>query len=159
MAHSVRAYGDALDLFVQRRNAELYKKGLILIVDRWEHFLDAISITRLQDEYNQAVRNSQDGISLFQTAEGAMDEVHSMLQRARELMVQAGNGTLSTGDLGSIDAELKQLGGAIDRIANTTIFNGLYLLNGSFNGGNPPNGNPLTLQVGPNANTINAHPR
>src|SRR5207245_4341831 len=54
---------------------------------------------------NQAVRNSQDGISLFQTAEGAMDEVHAMLQRSRELLVQGANGTLSTGDLASIDAE------------------------------------------------------
>jgi len=103
---------------------------------------------------NQAARNSQDGISLFQTAEGAMDEVHSMLQRSRELMVQAANGTLSSGDLRSIDAELGQLGQAIDRIANTTQFNGLLLLNGTFNGGAPPNGNPLTLQVGPNANTV-----
>src|SRR5260221_5306477 len=48
---------------------------------------------------NQAVRNSQDGISLFQTAEGPMDEVHSMLQRSRELMVQGANGTLSSADL------------------------------------------------------------
>jgi flagellin len=103
---------------------------------------------------NQAVRNSQDGISLFQTAEGAMDEVHSMLQRSRELLVQGANGTLSSGDLASIDAELGQLGQAIDRIANTTQFNGLQLLNGTFNGGAPPNGNPLTLQVGPNANTV-----
>ena len=103
---------------------------------------------------NQAVRNSQDAISLFQTAEGAMDEVHSMLQRARELMVQGANGTLSSGDLASIDAELGQLGQAIDRIANTTQFNGLQLLNGTFNQGAPPNGNPLTLQVGPNANTV-----
>jgi len=103
---------------------------------------------------NQAVRNSQDGISLFQTAEGAMDEVHSMLQRARELLVQGANGTLSSGDEQSIDAELGQLGQAIDRIANTTQFNGLQLLNGTFNGGAPPNGNPLTLQVGPNANTV-----
>ena len=103
---------------------------------------------------NQAVRNSQDGISLFQTAEGAMDEVHAMLQRSRELLVQGANGTLSTGDLASIDAELGQLGQAIDRIANTTQFNGLQLLNGTFNGGAPPNGNPLTLQVGPNANTV-----
>jgi flagellin len=101
---------------------------------------------------NQAVRNSQDGISLFQTAEGAMDEVHSMLQRARELLVQGANGTLSANDLASIDAELGQLGEAIDRIANTTQFNGLLLLNGTFNGGAPPTGNPLTLQVGPNAN-------
>src|SRR5688572_29413488 len=95
---------------------------------------------------NQAVRNSQDGISLFQTAEGAMDEVHSMLQRARELLVQASNGTLSSGDLGSIQAELQQLGAAIDRIANTTQFNGLILLNGSFNGGTPAALNALTLQ-------------
>ena len=64
-----------------------------------------------------------------------MDEVHSMLQRSRELIVQAANGTLSTGDLASIDAELGQLGQAIDRIANTTKFNGLLLLNGTFNGG------------------------
>src|SRR5436853_6271190 len=55
---------------------------------------------------NQAVRNSQDGISLFQTAEGAMDEVHSMLQRARELLVDAANGTLSSGDINSSGSEL-----------------------------------------------------
>src|SRR5439155_19231396 len=47
----------------------------------------------------QAVRNAQDGVSLFQTAEGALDEVHAMLQRSRELLVQGANGTLSTGDL------------------------------------------------------------
>jgi flagellin len=103
---------------------------------------------------NQAVRNAQDGISLFQTAEGAMDEVHAMLQRSRELLVQGANGTLSTGDVASIDAELQQLGEAMDRIANTTQFNGLQLLNGTFNGGAPPFGNPLTLQVGPNANAV-----
>ena len=103
---------------------------------------------------NQAVRNSQDGISLFQTAEGAMDEVHSMLQRARELMVQAANGTLSSGDLASIQAELGQLGSAIDRVANTTQFDRLILLNGSFNSGTPANPNPLTLQVGPNSDTV-----
>jgi internalin A len=61
---------DAFDLFVQRRNAELYKKGFILIVDRWEYFLDAISVTRLQDEYNKAVRNSDIFVSLFSTKVG-----------------------------------------------------------------------------------------
>jgi flagellin len=95
----------------------------------------------------QAVRNAQDGISLFQTAEGALDEVHSMLQRARELTVQAANGTLSSNDINSIGAELSQLGQAIDRIGNTTQFNTQVLLDGNFNGGSP-----LTLQVGANAN-------
>jgi flagellin len=94
-----------------------------------------------------AVRTSQDGISLFQTAEGAMDEVHKMLQRARELTVQAANGTLSANDINSIGAELSQLGQAIDRIGNTTQFNTQVLLDGNFNGGTP-----LTLQVGANAN-------
>jgi flagellin len=96
---------------------------------------------------HQAVRNAQDGISLFQTAEGALDEVHSMLQRARELTVQAANGTLSGNDINSIGAELSQLGQAIDRIGNTTQFNTQVLLDGNFNGGTP-----LTLQVGANAN-------
>jgi hypothetical protein len=61
---------DAFDLFVQRRNSDLYKKGFILIVDRWENFLDAISNTRLQDEYNQAVRNCDIFVSLFSTKVG-----------------------------------------------------------------------------------------
>ena len=101
----------------------------------------------------QAVRNAQDGISLFQTAEGALDEVHAMLQRIRELNVQAANGTLSTTDIKSINSELNQLGGAIDRITNTTQFNGLILLNGTFNGSTPGGAqNPLTLQVGANGN-------
>jgi flagellin len=91
----------------------------------------------------QAVRNAQDGLSLFQTAEGALDEVHSMLQRARELTVEAANGTISTGDRNSIQQELYQLGSAIDRIANTTQFNTLTLMDGTFG--------TLTLQVGPNS--------
>jgi flagellin len=107
----------------------------------------------------QAVRNAQDGVSLFQTAEGALDEVHSMLQRARELMVQAANGTLSANDVNSIGAELQQLGSAIDRIAHTTQFNGLALLDGTFNGSDPTAGpgaaNPLTLQIGANGDTTN----
>src|SRR5262249_51473736 len=100
---------------------------------------------------NQAVRNAQDGISLFQTAEGALDEAHSRLQRARELTVQAANGTLSQGDIVSIGSELQQLGNAIDRIAHTTQFNGLILLDGSFNNSTPGGTqNPLTLQIGAN---------
>ena len=100
---------------------------------------------------NQAVRNSQDGISLFQTAEGSLDEVHSMLQRARELMVEAANGTLSNGDINSIGSELTQLGQSIDRIAHTTQFNGLIMLDGTFSGSVPGGAtNPLTLQIGAN---------
>ena len=58
---------------------------------------------------NQAQRNAQDGISMVQTAEGALNEVHSMLQRMRELAVQAGNSTVSTGDLVSVNTELVAL--------------------------------------------------
>jgi len=80
---------------------------------------------------------------MFQTAEGALDEVHSMLQRARELSVEAANGTLSTSDRNSVQAELYELGNAIDRIGNTTQFNNLLLIDGSLGA--------ITLQVGPNS--------
>jgi flagellin len=103
---------------------------------------------------NQAVRNTQDGISLFQTAEGALDEVHVMLQRMRELNVQAGNGTLSALDRQSISKEVQELSGAIERVATTTQFNNLMLLDGNFGG--VANGS-ITLQIGPNAdNGVNA---
>ncbi|APC07878.1 flagellin Hag [Neomoorella thermoacetica] len=81
---------------------------------------------------NQAVRNAQDAISLIQTAEGALNETHSILQRMRELAVQAANDTLTTQDRGNIKDELKQLKAELDRIASTTEFNTQKLLNGSF---------------------------
>ncbi len=80
----------------------------------------------------QALRNSQDGISMIQTAEGAMDEIHSILQRARELSVQAANGTLDTNARQSIGTELVALQAEINRIATATQFNGQFLLNGSL---------------------------
>lgn len=80
----------------------------------------------------QAVRNAQDGISMIQTAEGALTETHSILQRVRELAVQAGNDTLSTEDRESVGEELLALKSEIDRIADTTKFNGKVLLNGSL---------------------------
>ncbi|HEV8637874.1 MAG TPA: flagellin [Chloroflexota bacterium] len=92
---------------------------------------------------NQAVRNTQDGISLFQTAEGALDEVHSILQRMRELNVQAANGTVSTTDRASISAENTELANALERIATTSQFNSMILMGGGFN--------TLTLQIGANA--------
>jgi flagellin len=78
-----------------------------------------------------AIRNAQDGISLVQTAEGALNEVHSMLDRMRDLKVQYLNGTLSTDDKAAIVSEGKQLAQEIGNIQSTTAFNGLPLLNGS----------------------------
>ena len=77
----------------------------------------------------QSQRNSQDGISLVQTAEGALQTVHSMLQRVRELAVQYKNGTLSAGNQSAIQSEVLQLASEIERIGSTTKFNGICLLN------------------------------
>jgi len=80
----------------------------------------------------QALRNAQDGISMIQTAEGAMDEIHSILQRSRELAVQAANGTMDVAARQSIATELVALQAEIDRIATATQFNGQFLLNGNL---------------------------
>jgi flagellin len=87
----------------------------------------------------QAQRNSLDAISLVQTAEGALQEVHSMLQRVRDLAVQYNNGTLSAQDKASITAEVAQLCAQIRSIANDTKFNGTALLTGT---------STITFQVG-----------
>ncbi len=79
----------------------------------------------------QASRNAQDGISLLQTAEGALNEVHSILQRMRELAVQAANDTNTTTDRGEIQKEINQLTSEINRIGNTTEFNTQKLLDGT----------------------------
>jgi flagellin len=81
---------------------------------------------------NQAVRNAQDGISMIQTTEGAMNESHSILQRMRELSIQASNDSLTNTDRGAIASEMTALTAEIDRIANTTQFNTKNLLNGSL---------------------------
>lgn len=80
---------------------------------------------------DQAVRNSQDGISMIQTAEGALNETHSILQRMRELAVQAANDTLTSNDRSFIQLEIDQLKEEVDRISNTTQFNKKKLLDGS----------------------------
>jgi flagellin len=92
----------------------------------------------------QAQRNAMDGISLVQTAEGAYNEMHSILQRVRELAVQAQNGTLTSADSTAIDQEVGQLTAELTRIAGNTQFNGLQILSGSF-----------TLQVGADAGSGN----
>ena len=89
---------------------------------------------------DRASTNAQDGISVVQTAEGALNEVHSILQRMNELATQAANDTNTSMDRSQIQLEINQLGSEIDRIASTTQFNTMDLLDGSFTGKN--------LQVG-----------
>ena len=80
----------------------------------------------------QGARNAQDGISMIQTAEGAMNEVHGILQRMRELSVQAGNSTLSTADRTAVGEEMLTLKNEVNNIASRTKFNGLALLTGAL---------------------------
>ena len=82
----------------------------------------------------QASENAQDGISCVQTAEGALNEVHDMLQRMNELAVQAANGTNMSEDRSYLDQEVKQLISEIDRVAKSTTFNEQSLLDGNFTG-------------------------
>lgn len=95
---------------------------------------------------NQAVRNANDGISLIQTAEGALDESTNILQRIRELSVQSANGIYSDADRTTLDAEVQQLVSELDRIAETTSFNGQSILDGSQS--------QLSLQVGAEAHQV-----
>src|SRR3712207_4436882 len=90
---------------------------------------------------SQDQRNIQDGVSLVQTAEGALQTVHSMLQRVRELAVQYKNGSLSATNQSAIQSEVLQLASEIERIGATTQFNGINLLN---------NTNAVSFQVGAN---------
>ncbi|MFL2124873.1 flagellin [Marinilactibacillus psychrotolerans] len=83
----------------------------------------------------QATRNSQDGISLIQTAEGALNETHSMLNRVRDLAVQAANGTNEDKDITAIQKEVTELVAEIDNVAAKTTFNGKQLLDGSVTAG------------------------
>lgn len=94
---------------------------------------------------NQASRNIQDGISLVQTAEGALNETHAMLQRMRELSVQAANDTLTDDDRQLIDTEFQQLKEEVTRTSKQTEFNTKKLLSGDYAK------DPLKIQVGANA--------
>ena len=84
----------------------------------------------------QASTNAEDGISMIQTAEGALNESHSILQRMRQLAVQAANGTETDNDRDNIQDEIEQLQDELDRIAETTEFNTMKLLDGTFDGTN-----------------------
>ncbi|MFB6261415.1 MAG: flagellin, partial [Thiohalorhabdaceae bacterium] len=96
---------------------------------------------------NQAVRNAQDGISLVQTAEGAMQETTNILQRMREIAVQSANETNTDSDRESLNQEYSEIRDELDRIANSTTFNGQNLLDGSRG--------TAQFQVGANSSTDN----
>ncbi|MDH3347553.1 MAG: flagellin [Desulfobulbaceae bacterium] len=98
---------------------------------------------------NQAVRNANDGISMAQTAEGALQETTNLLQRMREISVQSANDTNTDNDRLSLDAEFQQLKEEIDRISTTTAFNNQVLLNGGFS-----STNAAIFHVGANASQI-----
>jgi flagellin len=98
---------------------------------------------------NQAARNASDGISLSQTAEGALTQISDNLQRIRELSIQAANATNTANDRAALQAEVTQLTAEIQRVSTQTQFNGMNLLDGSFS--------TINFQVGANANqTISA---
>ena len=101
---------------------------------------------------NQGNRNANDGIALAQTAEGAMDEIHSMLQRIRTLSVQSANGTNTTADRSSIQAEVDQLSNEITRIACKTTFGGKQILAGASGTSSLLVSGKVKFQVGANAN-------
>ncbi len=99
---------------------------------------------RMQGQVNglgQAIQNIQDGVSLAQTAQGAINDVMQMLQRVRELAVEYANGTTSSTDQGAISSEVNQLVSEIDRVGESTTYNGVKLLEG---------GSTITFQVGAN---------
>jgi len=97
---------------------------------------------------DKAEQNVLDGVSMIQTAEGGLSETHNLLQRMRELAVQAGNGTLATEDRTAIQEEINQLTNEVSRIAKTTQFNGKELLSGKFNDAD----NALFIQTNAGAN-------
>jgi flagellin len=104
--------------------------------------------SRLESQINgldQAARNANDGISIAQTAEGALEETTTMLQRMRVLSVQAANGSNSTEDRGALQKEFAELANEITRISDTTTFGGVELLDGTYDTG---------FQVGADANQV-----
>ena len=103
---------------------------------------------------NQAQRNAQDAISLLQTAEGALNEVHSILGRMRELAVQSANDTLTNSDRAHIQNEVNSLLSEVDRIGSSTQFNSIQLLNGDGSG--PLNLAGFTFHVGANTDVPTA---
>lgn len=105
---------------------------------------------------DQSIRNGNDAISMLQTAEGAMIEITSMVQRMRELSVQAANDTYSEADRGYLDLEYQQLKSEVNRITQETQWNGFNLLDGSFNGDQGESGK-FAFQVGASKGQVITH--
>ena len=105
---------------------------------------------------NRASDNAQDGISLIQTAEGALNEAHSILQRMNELATQAANDTNTSTDRTAIQAEIDQLTSEINRIQSTTQFNTMNLLDGTFSGKNLQVGSLSGQKIGISIGNMNA---
>ena len=104
--------------------------------------------TRLQSQVNganQGARNANDGISLAQTAEGALEETSNMLQRMRVLAIQSANGSNTASDRAALQKEFSELSSEIDRVASDTTFGGVNILDGTFT---------ADFQVGPDANQV-----
>jgi flagellin len=100
--------------------------------------------------YNQAIRNANDGVSMLQTAEGALNEISGMLVRMRELAEQAATGTVGTSQKATLDDEFQALVSEINRIADATEFNGTQLINGALSSGAA---NSATFQIGIGSNS------
>ena len=105
---------------------------------------------------NKASSNAQDGISLIQVAEGALNETHSILQRMNELATQAANDTNTSSDRNAIQQEMDQLTSEIDRIQSTTQFNSMNLLDGTFTGKNLQVGSLSGQSIGISISNMNA---
>lgn len=127
--HQLNRSNNKLDTTLERLSSGLR-------INRAADDAAGLAITQKMDTQvrglEQANRNAMDGISLIQTAEGALSEVHSMLQRIRELAVQVSNGTYDASDREAVQNEVEQLQTEIQRISNDTEFNEMKLLNGSI---------------------------
>ena len=140
---NLQTSGNALAMSLQRLSSGLRINSAkddaagLAIADRFTSQINGL---------NQAARNANDGISLAQTGEGALQEVTNNLQRIRELSVQSLNATNSASDRAALDNEVQQLKAEIDRVAQTTAFNGVKLLDGSFSSQN--------FQVGANQGQV-----
>ncbi len=105
---------------------------------------------------NQATKNANDGVSLIQTAEGSLNETSAILVRMRELATQSATGTVGSTERSYIQGEMNKLSSEIDRIANSTEFNGQKLLNGTLSGGSGSQKvNTMTFQIGARNTTSN----
>ncbi|NRA97342.1 MAG: flagellin FliC [Planctomycetes bacterium] len=145
--------GTNVQSLIAQRNLFKATEGLN---KNFEHLATGMRISRASDDaaglaisarlqaqvrsLNQATRNANDGISMVQTAEGALGEIQSNLTRMRELAIQSSNGTLSASDRDSLQAEFTQLRDSIDQVAQSTNFNNIQLLDGT--------NATVTLQVG-----------